>query len=365
MRRIITNIFFILCVTGLSTVQSADKTLLFGMSGAFTGHFGMYGNLIKNGIVSAFKACNDAGGANGYTLELCAMEDESKAELTKKNIESMQREKNVSMFLGVMGTRGVLSVMPEIKQEKIAMLFPWGNDESFRDPKNTCIINGPGLMEPQIEAIADHIINKLMMRRVAIFHADDALSVDAVKRLTGLFESKSITPLAVAQYNRYTMDIETPAATVLAQDPRVVVCVGTSRPVTKLINYFFEKGLFGTMFVGIDSTFLVNRILDFKGVKFNYASTVPDVKNTAIPLVAEYHKSLKKYFPNDEPTELGLTYFACAKIIIHAVKECKDTVTIKSVVDAIEAMKDYDLQGFAVNFDASNRHAFGKKVWII
>ena len=81
-------IIFLICfMTGLG---ATDKTLLFGMSGAFTGHFGMYGNLIKNGIVTAFRACNDQGGANGYKLELCAMEDESNAEITKKNIESMQ-----------------------------------------------------------------------------------------------------------------------------------------------------------------------------------------------------------------------------------------------------------------------------------
>jgi len=360
-------LFLGIAISCLANEQASHdkKTITFGMSGSFSGHFGVYGNMIKKAILAAFKNCNDAGGMHGHTLDLCAMDDESDPMTTKKNIESMHQDKQIDMFLGVMGTRGIFSVLPMVKDKKISILFPWGSDALFRDASLRYMINGPGLLQPQTDALARYIVDDLHIDRVAVFHADDDFSIDASKAFIKDLEAQEITPIGVAQYNRFTMDIQTPAKMLTEKDPRVVVCVGTSMPTTKLINNFFENGQFGTTFLGIDSTFLVNKILGSKGARFKYSSAVPDPKTSSIALAKEYCNALQRYFPDEEPTALSFTYYVCASIVIQALKMVEGDITQEAVIAAIEKMKNYDLHGFTVDFDASNRHAFGKKVWII
>ena len=83
--------------------------IVFGQSGSFTGHFAFYGEAIKSAILACFNAVNDAGGIGGKKLRLVSLDDHGDAELTKKNIGLLYQKHGITQFLGVMGTRGVLS----------------------------------------------------------------------------------------------------------------------------------------------------------------------------------------------------------------------------------------------------------------
>jgi len=227
------------------------------------------------------------------------------------------------------------------------------------------LINGPGLLEPQLEKLANHVVNDLKLSHVAIFHADDDFSSAGAQYLVQLLKKLGQEPVGVERYNRFTLNIYTPAQKLVDKDPRAIFCISTSMPTVKLINYFFENGCISTRFFGIDSTFLVKDILRFKGVPFHYASSVPDPVVSTIPLAQEYRNDLAKYFMDEDPNVLSFSYYLGARLITDALKKVSTPISADTVLDQLSAMKETEFGGMPIHFDGNNRHIFGQKIWII
>lgn len=339
--------------------------IVFGQTGSFSGSFKTYGEMIKHAIDACFKATNDSGKLNDIKLRLESLNDKGKAHLAAKNIKKLYKKNKIDMFLGCMGTRGVLKVLPMIKNGEIAMFFPWGGDKKLMQPDLTYQINGLGLTYPQTSKLIDYIVDGLRMSKIGIFHSDGNFSKQTANTAIEQLSEFGINPIKTASYNRFTMNITSPAKKLLQSDPKVVLCLATSMPTAKLINYFFEKGHFGTMFFGIDSTLFVGDILKDKGVKFEYASSVPDPENKELAIVQEYQTNLKKYYPDESFNILSLAYYIQAKIIVEAMKTIYGPITKEKILAEIEKMQNFDLGGFKINFDPLTRYAFGQNIIMI
>jgi len=161
------------------------------------------------------------------------------------------------------------------------------------------------------------------------------------------------------------MNIVQPVSKLIAQDPKVVISIGTSMPTVKLINQFFEQGYFGTRFFGIDSTFLAKEILHYKGAPLRFTSSVPDPITSQIPLAQNYRKHLTQYFPDQDHSILSFAYYASAAILCTALMQSHMPLANSDIITHIESLKKSSIQGFQIDFDPSNRHVFGKKIWLI
>ena len=358
-------VVFMCAVTAYGkTKSSTDNVITFGQSATFDGSFGLYGKIIKNGILACMYRVNDQGGVRGKKLNLVSLNDSGDPRQTQKNVDQLLSQ-GIDMFIGNMGTRSVLKILPYIQDEKIAMFFPWGSDEKLRDSSLTNIINGPGLLKPQLTAIVDYIEKNIRHRKIAIFHADDDFSISASHDLTAELKRRDVAACAVASYNRFTLDIETAANNLLPSDPKIVICLATSTPVVKLINNFFLQGHYGTTFFGIDSTFFVGDIIRARGADFYYSSAVPNPLTSSIGLAKQYLQDIEKYFPQENPNVLSFTYYVAVAIIVEAMKNTSGDITKEKIIEEIENMKNYSVDGFPVTFESSSRQAFGSDVTII
>ncbi len=357
--------------TSLKTLNKQEKKekikeIVFGQTGSFSGSFKAYGEIIKNAINACFKAANDSDNLADIKLRLESLDDKGKAHIAAKNIKKLFNRNKINMFLGCMGTRGVLKVLPLIKTEKIAMFFPWGGDKKLMQPNLIYQINGLGLTAPQTEKLINHIVNDLSLTKIGIFHSDGDFSTQTAKAAINQLAEFGIAPVKTASYNRFTMNIENTAQKLISVDPKVVLCLAASMPTTKLINYFFSKGHFGTLFFGIDSTLFVKTILKDKGdIKFEYTSSVPNPKNDKLAIVKEYQTNLKKYYPEETFNILSLAYYIQAKIIVEAIKTIEKPITKEKIIEVIEGMKNFDLGGFEINFNPFTRYAFGQNIILI
>ncbi|MFA6263847.1 MAG: ABC transporter substrate-binding protein [Candidatus Babeliales bacterium] len=357
-----------LLITGLAAPQSpetpavSDKEIVFGQSMAFTGKFKMYAHAIQRGIEAGFKQVNQAGGVNGKTLRLVSLDDAGNSVRFAKNIQQLQTKFKISMFLGLMDTSSVLSLLPLMKEGKVAVFFPWAQHKDLQDPQLTTIVNGPGLLEPQLEALAQS--EAIKTKKVAIFHTDDNFSTRWANFLAERLKANGQAPLAIESFNFFTMDVAAPATELIKKAPKIIICVCTATPVVELIKYFFEHGSFGTQFFGIDSTFPVKDILSYTGAAFYYASSVPDPATSDIPLAVEYRQAMSSFFPDEPLSILSFTYYLCARIIIDALQKASDS-SKEAIIQNIVAMKKTELGGYPLDFDPNTRFLFGKKTWII
>jgi branched-chain amino acid transport system substrate-binding protein len=360
-RKIIQLLAVVVC---LPLLTAASSDIKIGMSGSLSGHFGPYGEIIKHGIMTAFQHVNNNGGIKGKNLTLVCMDDQGDAEKTEANIKKMYHD-GINLFVGVMGTRGILATLPLIQQKKIGMMCPWGGHEKFRDPTLTHIINGPGLLEPQANALSNYIVDTLQLSKIAIFHADDSFSTFAAEYLVKQLTGKNIKNVQCEAYNRFTLDITKPSKKLMQYDPKAIICIATSMPTVKLINILFQNGYYGTKFFGIDSTFLVPHTLKLKGSLFNYTACVPNPTTSTIPLAIKYCQDIKTYFPSEPINPLSFTYYLAGRVIAQALINAQTPQNLDAVMAYITELRNTTLDGFPLNFNPSNRHLFGTDAWII
>ena len=340
-----------------------QKSIQLGFSGSLSGHFGTYGMMITRGIQAAFNAHPCTVNKKKQQIQLVCMDDRGDAAITKKNILQMKQQ-GITTFFGVMGTRGALAILPELKKNELALLFPWGTHKTLQDPGLTSVVNALGLMPPQIQHLAETIVKEKQLSRIAIFHADDDFSTEAATHCVEALKVLGQTPMAITSYNRYTFDLGNATKTLYKEDPRVIICISASMPAVKIINYLFSKGHYGTLFYGIDSTFLVPKILASKGIRHSFTSAVPDPIDAKIPLAQQYLHDLKKYFPSEPPSVLSFAYYICARLIVKAINE-GNASDKNTIINGLTSMRNYDLHGFHVDFNKQNRYLFGSKTWLI
>lgn len=343
-----------------------NTEIVFGQSGSFSGHFGLYGKLIQHAIRSRFDFINKQGGIHGKKLRLISLDDHGDPEITKHNIKLLYQKYNITMFIGIMGTRGLLSVLPLIQSKKIATFFAWGGDKKLENPTLKTVINSFGLIQPQIVFLAKHIIKKLKIKNIAIFYADDDFSIATKNILVENLVHLGIKPKKVIAYNRFTMAIERSAKTLTAADPRAVICIATHTPIARLINYFFKHGMYGTRFFGIDSAFLVPDILHQKGVDFHYTSSVPNPRTSHLPLANEYKKNSIISSPDDDYNPLSFAYYIYTTLLTKAIQKCHPTaITTEAIIHILEQTNHEQISGLDITFNTTNRYLCPEKIWLI
>lgn len=343
--------------------KSSDE-FVFGQSANFEGGLGIYGKIIKDALLTCINSVNEHGGIKGKKLKLISLNDGGDPLITQKNIDYFL-SRGIDTFVGNMGTRSILKVLPYIQDKKIAMLFPWSGDEKLRDQHLTNIINGAGLLAPQITAILDYIEENIKLRKIAVFHADDDFSTTAANGLIEEMKRRNLSTCATASYNRFTIDIGAALTTLLASDPKIIICISTATPVVKLINSFFSKGHYGTIFFGIDSTFFVPDIIGSRGVDFYYSSAFFYPAQNNCSIAKQYMKDLKKSFPYAIPNVLSFSYYVSMSIIVDAMNHISGQITKEKIINYIERMENVSLGGLTITFDKTNRQAFGNKIVVI
>jgi branched-chain amino acid transport system substrate-binding protein len=342
------------------------KEIVFGMSGMFKGAFKLYADIIKNAITICFKRINNEGGLREKKLRLVAVDDSGDPLVAHENIESMQKS-GIDMFIGNMGTRSLLKVLDKIKKGEIVMFFPWSGSSELRNKGLEFIVNGPGLLSAQVEKIVDHVEKNIKQKRVAIFCADDSFSQQGAVYLETLLKEKGMPSLATVFYNRHTLNIYKKTFELLDVDPKIVICLGTSMPIVRLIKRFFQHGHYNTKFFGIDSAMFVGNILHDVGVDFMYTSAVPDPKSSKIRIAEMYREDMNNYNKDEPINILSFVYYISAMIIVDAMKNIPEDIALtkENIIKAIQKMDLYNLHGFVVDFNSENRHAYGSDVSLI
>jgi ABC-type branched-subunit amino acid transport system substrate-binding protein len=354
-------ICFLTCF--FTNVSSEDKEIKFGQSADLSGSMKLYSQTIKTGILAYFNYINEKGGVHGKKLTLTSLDDVGIPTKTKENINNLLKNKKINMFLGCTNTRGALSVLPMIQSGKIAMFFLWGSDPKLQNPNLKYIINGPGLLTPQLTAIADYITKTLLLKTAGLFYADSEFNKNAAIQFENLIKERMGHIVSSNSYNRFTFDISGASAKLKATDPRIIICLTTSAPAARLVNQMLEDGHYGSQYIGIDSTLFAKDMLKNRGVKFLVASAVPSPFTTKIAIANQYFEAMQKFFPNETCNVLSFTYFIASAIIVKAMEK-SNSEKPEAIIEQIEQMQKIMIDGFEVNFDAQDRHAFGKKISI-
>ena len=354
---------------------AAAGEIRFGASVPFTGANKIYGQQIKTGIETAFRAANDAGGVHGRMLTLVAIDDGYEPARTAETVKQLAEKEQVFGFFGNFGTATAAVSVPFALERRMLFFAGYsGAPVLRRDPPDRFVFNYRPSYAEETEAAVRYLVKvrRIKPDQIAVFAQQDAFGdagfAGVAKAMRALRGGDGGFILRLG-YQRNSIDVSNALAQLKAHKGpiKAVVMMATTRAAAKFIEA--TRDAYPNLTYTNPSVAGASALRDelmLLGPKYMtgviVTQTVPAVDGYS-SLVLEYKAALAKYFGAEPPDATSLEYYIAGRVLIEALKRAGPQADTEKLVEALEGMHDFDLGlGVPVNFSKSEHQGL-HKVW--
>jgi ABC-type branched-subunit amino acid transport system substrate-binding protein len=260
----------------------------------------------------------------------------------------------VFCLLGNVGTPTALEIRKMLAEQKVFLFAPFTGAESLRKPVDRYLIHYRASYNQETEVFVKGMVEGLGYRRVAVFYQDDGYGKAVLSGTTQALERRDLAPVATGTYTRNFENVTEALDKIMSAKPEVVVMGGTYSACAKFITLWKRKTLLekrsdkdpvfmNVSFVGPDRLAL---LLDKYGQGVVVTQVVPPIEaGTAnYQAVKEYLAAMNRYYPTLKPGFVSLEGYLATKVFVEALKRAGKNLTREGFIDAVEGIKDLDIQ---------------------
>ena len=350
----------------VNTVSAADIKV--GMSTALNGPASALGQGVKLGVDAYFSKINAAGGVNGHTLSLIALDDGYEPKRAAPNMDTLIDKENVVAVLGNVGTPTAVVTAPVANAKKTLLFGAFTGAGLLRkSPPDRYIINYRASYAEETSAMIDGLLSAgIKPEEIAFFTQNDGYGDAGYKGALKALKNKGVDGevLAHGRYARNTINVEDALGTILDADvePKAVIMVGAYKPCAAFIKLAKEEipeALFlNVSFVG--SIPLLNELGD-QADGVIVTQVVPHYESS-LAGVSDYRKDLTAFKADAKPDFVSLEGYLIAKIFVEGVKKAASP-SREGIIDGLESLSNMDIgTGVPVTYNKSE-HQASHKVW--
>ena len=368
---VVVFLLFLAAPIPAKAAQGKDEIVL-GMSTALSGPAADLGKNMKQGVLVGLERANRAGGIQGRSLKLIALDDGYEPTRTAPNMRRLIEKERVLAVIGNVGTPTAIAAVPIANEQKTLLFAPFtGAGVLRKNPPDRYVINYRASYAEETAAMIDALIKtgKLQTNEIAFFTQRDGYGdagfiggVTALKR-HGLQDENTVVH---ARYERNTLAVENALANILiaSPPPRAIIMVGAYAPCAKFINLAVESGLdavfLNVSFVGSAP---LARKLGNMSPQVIVTQVVPHPKETNVSVVEEYRADLEILFPSATPTFGSLEGYIASRILTKALEKIKGMPDRENVIDALENLGNFEIGlGHPLHLTKEN-HQASHRVW--
>jgi ABC-type branched-subunit amino acid transport system substrate-binding protein len=359
-----------------STIRGiSNNEIRLGITAPLSGPSKDLGQQMRLGIETAFRAANDEGGVNGRTLRLVAADDGYEPTRTAETVKQLYDKDQVFGFIGNVGTPTAMVSAPFALEHHMLFFGAFtGASVLRRDPPDRYVFNYRASYAEETDAVVRYLvkIRRLKPEQIAVFAQQDAFGdagfAGVTKAMRALRGGDGGFVLRIG-YPRNSVDVDPAIAQLKANKTpiKAIVMVATYRAAAKFIEKSRDgyPGLTYSNVSFVGSTSLRDE-LTLLGPKYAagviVTQVVPAVDGYS-SLVLQYKAALARYFSGEAADYVSLEGYVAAQILIEALRRAGPQPDTEKVVDALEAMHDFDLGlGATINYGKSE-HQGSHKVW--
>jgi branched-chain amino acid transport system substrate-binding protein len=352
--------------------QPADPIKI-GMSAPFSGRAERLGLDYRAGAQLAFNQLNQQGGVGGRPLKLISLDDGYEPLRTVANTRQLVLKDNVLALFGYMGTPTSNAVLPLLRREQIPFIAPFSGADLLRQPEDHFIYNFRASYAQEANAQINYLVDVRQFKKIALLIQADEFGASVERNFLEELKKRQITPLVISRFKRNTVDLADAVAALVAQQPDVVLTVGTYQVLIDAIQLGAAQNfnpLYSVVsFTGVSelSTLLNNqhRVLA--------SMVMPDPEHSKLALVDAYRQQLsaqslskvaaqQKVLPaKAQLSDIALEGFAAATVLVGALKQCAASITRSCVLQALPQQSLYD---FSLQYD-TKRHQASQQIHLV
>jgi branched-chain amino acid transport system substrate-binding protein len=332
------------------------SAIVIGQSTPLTGANAELGNDIKNGALAYFKRVNDSGGVHGRRIELVTLDDANQVPRAEENTKKLVEEQGVFALFGYASATLSRPALPIVEKHRVPFLAPFTGADPMR-VFNKHVYNMRGSYAEELEKIVDHFA-PLGITRFAIVHYDDVVGKENFTAVERALQKRGLKAVSVAAFkDRAKPDIEGGVKSIAAGQPDVVILTTLYKATADFVKLAQSSGLGAQMasnsFPGASP---LAKELGKQGQGFIVATVVPPPTKRSLPVVQEYQAAIEKLLGKKENSFTSLESFIGAKVMVEALKRAGPKPTREGFMHALDALKNYDVGGYAVSFGPDNHN---------
>jgi len=320
-----------------------------GEFGSLTGSQATFGISTQNGIQLAVDEVNAAGGVNGKTLKVIALDDEGKPEEAAVVVTKLITQEKAQIILGEVASSLSLAAAPICQEHKVPMISP-----SSTNPKVTEVgdyVFRVCFIDPfQGQVMADFAMGPLKAKTAAILRDQKSdYSMGLADFFIKRFKEKGGTILTDQSYVAGDVDFKSQLTNIREQKPDVIFVPGYYGEVGLIAKQARELGIKVALLGGDgwDSSKLYEiggAALDGCYFSSHYSSDSTD------PKVQDFVKKYQTKF-GEVPDALATLGYDSAGVLVAALKGAK-SLEAADIRDAIAATKNYAGVTGSISLDA-------------
>jgi ABC-type branched-subunit amino acid transport system substrate-binding protein len=316
------------------------------------------------GLKTKISKINSSGGIKNKTINLIIRDDEFIPGKASENIEKFLSEDKTDIMLSSFGSFTFTGILPFIKDQKIAMFFPEATSPDYQNKEYKNLVTCFGSSYQESKILFEYIINKLKLKKIAIFYEEEPFSQGAFNGAKEVLEKNNLKENV--DWKVFAREMQTKSSEASTQeivdslksfDPEGIALLSLQSTTQALILEIPRDYLESKKCFGISTMSKIKKMLEDRGLKFISTQLVPDPINSTIELVKEYRKDMsERGIPLDTYSLEG--YFA-ASLFAELVAKVEGDITKEKLIEQAEKTKNYDFKGLTLNFDPETRNIFG------
>jgi len=345
-------------------VKNNRKEIVMGTTAPLSGSLYKLGNDLTKGAGIVFNEINRNNRVHDHFIKYIIRDDEYEQAGIKKNLKTIF--KDTSILMGTFSSDSLYAI-PDNQFNDLLVLFPDAGASKFRNPKYHSLFFYRPSTKQEVEALICYAVNVLFKRKLAIFYEDSYWGIDGMKAAKASIDAlgkEKAECVAVGSYVRNTVDVHEAIEKIADKSPEAVICISHYRPTYSFIKHMLNKGRQKTRFLGTSETALIqNYLKKSRGVDLISSAIVPNPWRSKLPIAKNYRAAMKRYLPNLKLSTTSFEGYINANLFIKTLERVTPPITKEKIVQSLEGLKDFDLDGIKLTFDKKTR-SLSKSVWM-
>lgn len=324
-----------------------------GQSCALNGPAAGLGKGMNLGLQVYFDQVNAAGGIDGRTIDLKAINDGYEPDKTSFVTRTLIEKVNAFALIGEVGTPTSKVAVPIAEEHGVPFLAPFTGAEFLRNPYKPWVVNVRASYYQEMERHMQYMVDELGFERIACFYQNDGYGKAGLAGVELALERRGMQLVSTGTYERNTVAITTGLQQVGSGQPQGIVMVGAYKPCAAFIKAAkadpaTKDAVFGNLsFVG------TNNLLAELGPASEgcvVTQVVPFPWDTSVGIVAEYHEAMNKAGKSSEIGFISLEGYMGAKLFCMTLDAMDGNISREGFIETIHSIGSFDLGGITLEF---------------
>lgn len=344
-----------------ATVAAGDRgvtptEIRLGASAVLSGPLGPQTLEFGEGSRLYFDAVNAAGGVHGRKITYTTLDDGFDVKRAVENTRKLIDEQGVFMIYNNTGTAQTGAILPLAEESRTIVFGPVTGATAFRNKVNPYLFHVRASYADEARRIVSHL-QETGISRVTVVYQDDGLGKTLLAELQQAAAAAKISFDAEVKLDPKATDFASAAATTERAQPQAVLLGVAGGTMTNYIKATLQTSLrpsfYGFSIANVDS---IRRDLKEQARGVVLAQVMPPLRNTTIPVVAEYHRALREKNPSAVPSAFQLEGFVHARLLVEGLRRAGRNLSTASFIKAMEDAGEISFGRFAAKYSPSSHN---------